>query len=210
MPRLPLAAVAAVLALTGCTSAASQRTAPTDPIAVPTASDTGGAVRTRSPVAEIDVCTAITPESLEQVLGVRFQPGVPGTPGGSLLGECDYVPATADETPASSSGSGSASSSATTSSAVQTAPAAQSSSPSDAVAHVYVAARAASQYARMVKSYQLTPTVVAGQQGAFGSTTGLLVHVPFGDYVLQVAVAEVGGTLLQTPAEVIAMRYITS
>jgi hypothetical protein len=209
-----LVAIVAVLALAGCTSAASQRTAPTDQAVAP-ASDSGGAVRAKSPVAEIDVCTAITPESLEQVLGVRFEPGVPGTPGGTLLGECDYVPAAPDASLSSSAQTSSAQSLPPPAAGVSSGDGAAASSttpgaPADSVAHVYIAARSASQYARMVNFYQLTPTTVAGQRGAFGPKTGLLMHVPFGDYVLQIAVAEVGGALLQTPAEVIAMRYITS
>lgn len=200
--RVRWLAAAALLALvTGCTSTANQRTAPTDPVLVPTATDTGGAVRTKSPVAEIDVCTAVSPALLEQALGVPFEPGVAGTPGGTLLGECDYAPSPPSASPLTTPST--ASSPLTTNSTSASASAAGSE-----VAHVYVAARASSQYAAMVKAYQLTPVTVAGEQGAFGATTGLLVHVPFGHYVLQIAVADAGGTLQQASAELIAMRYI--
>lgn len=207
--------VAALLALlTGCTSAANQRTAPTDPVLSPAATDTGGAVRSKSPVAEIDVCTAISPALLEQALGVPFDPGVPGTPGGTLLGECDYVPSPPSASPLATSPTP-ASGAGATSTAASSAPTASGSVPPGAVpatdvAHVYVAARTSSQYAAMVKAYQLTPSPVGGQQGAFGTTTGLLVHVPFGDYVLQIAVSDAAGTLQQTSAELIALHYIKS
>jgi hypothetical protein len=193
-------AAAALALLAGCTSAATQRTAPTDPVLLPSGSaDTGGAVRTQSPVAEIDVCTAIPAATLEDVLGVSFDPGVAGTPGGSLLGECDYVPASTSASPSMS---------ASPATPTSTTPA--TSTPVSEITHVYVAARSGSQYAAMVKAYQLTAMTVAGQQGAFGPTAGLLVHVPFGDYVLQVAVSDADGVMLQAPAEAIAARYISS
>jgi hypothetical protein len=74
--------------------------------------------------------------------------------------------------------------------------------------HVYVSARALSEYAVFVKTYAPIATTVLREQAAFGPTVGLLVKVAADRYFLQIVVLGADGSFLRAPAEALAKVYL--
>jgi hypothetical protein len=170
--------------LASCTSGSSRSVPSDEPSVKPSSS---GIERPLPVTEELDICGALPVDVVGSLLSQSVAKAAPGTPGGTLLGECDY--------------------------AIDVAAASASPQPDAApLKQVYVSARPNSVYSTFVKTYNAnTESLRAGTKqlpAAYSATAGLLVKVPSTDYFLQVAVEQTDGSFLQAPAEAIAAYYL--